>query len=278
MQDFYLICACILAAITGLCVGSFLNVLIWRLPRGENIVKPASHCPLCGAPLKWYDNIPVISYIVLRGKCRNCGKRIPPRYIAVETINCLLWLACVLRFYTFGLAAAAVLCIALSALTAAFFTDLESMMIPDSVTAALALCGLTALALEVFGLGTGVSWQDRLSGFVLGAGLFAAFYFGSKLFIKREGLGFGDVKLMGAAGLLLGWKSTLLCITVASVSAVIWMFFFPAARRRDAGKNGEGAGKNGEFPFAPFLTASAAFCLFFGDAIVSSYIRLFLGG
>lgn len=272
METYYLICTYVLAGIFGLCVGSFLNVLIWRLPRGENIAKPPSHCPKCGYRLKWYDNIPVISFLFLRGKCRKCGEKISPRYTIVELFNCLIWLACVWRFYEYGIGVVIVFCLALSALTVAFFTDLENTMIPDSMTIGIALCGLTVLILEIFELGVGVSWQDRLWGVLLGFGMFAAFYYGYKLIKKREGLGFGDVKLMGAVGLLLGWKSTLLCIIIACLITLIWIVIRSLISRK---KERE---ESAEFPFAPFLTFAAAFCLFFGEAICSLYVNLLIGG
>ena len=100
MDPYILVWVYILAGVFGLCVGSFLNVLIYRLPRGMNIVFPASHCTNCNYKLKWYDNIPVLSYIILRGKCRNCGARISPRYTIVEILNCLIWLACAWAFTT----------------------------------------------------------------------------------------------------------------------------------------------------------------------------------
>lgn len=272
MELYFLICAYVLAGILGLCVGSFLNVLIWRLPRGENIAKPASHCTSCGYTLKWYDNIPVISYLVLRGKCRNCGERISPRYTVVELFNCLMWLACVWFFYEdFGVGIMIVHCLALSFLTVAFFTDLENTMIPDSMTIGLALCAVTALVLEIFGLGVGIGWEDRLIGCAVGLGLFAAVYFGFLLIKKREGLGFGDVKLMGAVGMLLGWKSTILCILVACLAVLVMI---PVRRAVSKKKGTEAA----EFPFAPYLTVATAFCLFFGEMICNAYLNLFTGG
>lgn len=271
METYYLIWTYVLAGIFGLCVGSFLNVLIWRLPRGENIAKPGSHCTKCGYALKWYDNIPVLSYIILRGKCRKCGERISPRYTVVEIFNCLIWLAVVWRFNSCGIGIIIAYCLALSALTVAFFTDLENTMIPDSMNIGIALCALAALILEIFNLGTGVSWQNRLWGLVLGGGVFAAFYFGCLLIKKREGLGFGDVKLMAAAGLLLGWKSTILCIVIGCILALIVYLIKAIVNRKK--EEGEGSA---EFPFAPYLTVAAAFCLFFGETICSLYLSLFI--
>lgn len=270
MEGFYRICTYILAGVLGICVGSFLNVLIYRLPRGMNIAKPPSHCPNCGYRLKWYDNIPVLSYIVLRGKCRSCGKPISFRYTAVELANCFMWLAAVWRFYDgYGPGVVAVYCFALSALIVVFFTDLETMTIPDSTTIAVGLCGIAALVLDVCGAGVGTGWQSRLLGAAGAFVFFALFYFGYLLLRKREGLGFGDVKLMTAAGLLLGWQNTAVCVLFASLSAALAAVIGGLARV----KRGKTAAA--EFPFAPFLSVSIAFCLFFGDAVCGWYLGLF---
>lgn len=221
LDEFYLIMTYVLAGILGLCVGSFLNVLIYRLPRSMNIAVPGSHCPDCGYSLKWYDNIPVVSYIILRGRCRSCGGRISPRYTVVEVLTCLLWLACVWRFYDAGIGMVIVACVAVSALTVVFFADMETMTIPDSMTVGIALCGIAAAVLEYFGMGDGIGWLERLIGGVAGFAFFALFYFGYLFLHKKEGLGFGDVKLMGAAGLLLGWKNLLFCVILSSILALI---------------------------------------------------------
>ena len=141
-------------------------MLIYRLPRGMNIAKPGSHCTVCREPIRWYDNIPVISYLVLRGKCRHCGTKISPRYMIVELLNCLFWVACVWRFYAYGWGVLIVCSITVSMLLTAFFTDLEHMMIPDSVNGIIGLCAIAAFILQICGIGTEVSWQDRLWGIV----------------------------------------------------------------------------------------------------------------
>lgn len=249
MERFYLICAYVLAGVLGLCVGSFLNVLIYRLPRGMNIATPPSHCTKCGYRLRWYDNIPVLSYCILRGKCRKCGERISPRYTVVELLNCGLWLACVAAFWRYGVGYTVVCALALSALTVEFFADLETMTVPDSMTIGIALCGIAALVLEIFGLGAGITWQNRLWGALAGLGSFALFYFGSLLILKREGLGFGDVKLMGAAGLLLGWQNLIVSVLFASVSAVLVMGVGRLAfRRKEEAPAGEPETDSAETP------------------------------
>ena len=269
MEQYYLICTYILAGVLGLCFGSFMNVLIYRLPRGMNIAKPASHCPTCGAPIHWYDNIPVLSYIFLRGKCRNCKTHISFRYTVVEICNCLLWIFSVTRFYKQGIVPVICSAVALSCLTVAFFSDLETMIVPDSMTIGTALAGLGLLIYGSLGKPTDASPLDRAIGAVAGLVFFGALYFGFLLVKKKEGLGFGDVKLAGAMGLLLGWKNLLLSLIFASLSACVAAI----VRRIKARKTGE---EEKEFPFAPYLTASAAICLFFGNAIVDFYLGLFI--
>lgn len=267
METFYLACTYTLAGVIGLCVGSFLNVLIYRLPRGMNIAKPPSHCTSCGYRLKWYDNIPVLSYLILRGRCRSCKEKISFRYTLVELLNCALWLACVWRFYDYGVGIIVVACLAVSALTVVFFSDLECMIVPDSMTIAIGLCAVAALVFEIFGLGVGITWQNRLYGLLLGFGFFALFYFGCLLIAKKEGLGFGDVKLMGACGLLLGWRSVFLCILAACIVAAIVLIVL-RKRNKEKGK---------QYPLAPFLAAAAALCLFFGEALCDFYVNLLVG-
>ena len=126
-------------------------------------------------------------------------------------------------FWRYGIGYTVVCALALSALVVEFFADLETMTVPDSMTIGVALCGAAALVLEVFGLGAGISWQDRLWGALAGGGFFALFYGGSLLVLRREGLGFGDVKLMAAAGLLLGWQNLIVSVLFASLAAVLVM-------------------------------------------------------
>ncbi|MCD7729364.1 MAG: prepilin peptidase [Clostridia bacterium] len=264
LDAFYLIVTYVLAGVLGLCIGSFLNVLIYRLPRGMNIAKPASHCPECNYKLKWYDNIPVLSYIILKGKCRNCGCHISFRYTVVEVLCCLLWIACVPLFYSYGVWVVAIACIAVSALIVIFFSDLETLIVPDSMVITIGLCGLALLILEIFGLGAGIGWADRLIGLAVGFGFFALFYFGCLLILKKEGMGFGDVKLAGVCGLLLGWKAMALCIFIAAVVAGFAILIQWRASRE----------KGKQYAYAPYISAAAIFCLFFGEKIIELYLTL----
>lgn len=260
METYYLAVTYILAGILGLCVGSFLNVVIYRLPRGMSIRKPGSHCTTCPYVLRWYDNIPVLSYLILGGKCRGCGQRISPRYMFVELINMFLWLLCVWRFEDAGVLCLICHALICSVLLTVFFVDLENMVIPYSLQIALLIPVLVLFFAES-------DKSGRLFGMLLGGGLFLLVYLIGLLAYKKEVFGAGDVKLMAIAGLLLGWKNTLMSILIASVLGSV---ILTVIRRR---RNDE---KNTEYPFAPFLTASIAFSMFFGDAVVSAYLSLFL--
>ena len=231
MEQIYLIITYTLAGILGLCFGSFLNVLVYRLPRGMSIAMPPSHCVSCGARVRWYDNVPVLSYLLLCGRCRDCGARISPRYPLVELANCLLWMGSVAWFFPRGVGMVAVACVACSALIVVFCTDLETMLIPDSMLVVLGLCGIAALLLDVFGLGVGIGWQARLIGTAAGFGFFLLLFLGCRLLKGEAGLGFGDVKLMTAAGLLVGWQGLLVAALFGSVAAAVTMAIRAALHR-----------------------------------------------
>lgn len=197
----------IFSALAGLAVGSFLNVCIYRLPRGEFFSRSRSYCPKCGAQIKAYDNIPLFSYIVLRGRCRNCKERISPRYPLVELLTCALWVGNYAAFGMDGLTL--VWDIAVSVLIVAAFVDLDTFEIPDSGIVVLLILGLVTFA--PFG---GVSWQDKLIGCVcVSVPMLIVCLFG--------GMGFGDVKLYFVLGLLLGWKKILLVFLLSAVLGAV---------------------------------------------------------
>lgn len=281
MDRVYLIIAYVMASLLGLCFGSFLNVLIYRLPRGMSIVSPPSHCICCNHRIRWYDNIPVLSYLVLRGRCRDCGARISLRYPLVELGNCLLWAGCVAWFSGYGIGMVVVACVAGSALIVVSVSDSETMLIPDSMLVILALCGIAALLLDVFGVGVGIGWQSRLIGMAAALVFFAAVYFGCRLVTGKEGLGFGDVKLMTAAGLLLGWQGLIVAVLIASLSAAVCMGIFSVFRgrrrlREEHTQEDEIEIPAKAFPFAPFLAVAVGITLFFGQPLISWYLGLFL--
>jgi leader peptidase (prepilin peptidase)/N-methyltransferase len=199
----------------GLLFGSLANVVIWRVPRGESIVSPGSHCPSCGQAIAWYDNVPVLSWLLLRGRCRACGDAISWRYPLVESICGALWLAAGLRF---GMSAEAAVCAALFfLLTVLSFIDLDTYRLPNVLVATLAALGTAAALASQF---TGVRAAPlvgvapdgllaqpalaALAGCALGAGLSALVAAAYSALRDRAGLGAGDIKLLGAMGLFAG--------------------------------------------------------------------------
>lgn len=262
-MDFILTCVYILAAVLGLCVGSFLNVVIYRVPLGMSLAKPGSHCTQCQYALRWYDNIPVLSWLMLGGKCRNCKKPISVRYTIVELANGILWLACAVLFWQQSVVVACLCALASSALICIFFIDLEHMLIFNRFTLLIALCGVAAMVTDTFT----APW-DHVIGAVAGGAVFAGLYFGALRLLGREGIGFGDVKLAAAAGLLLGWQKLILAMLIASVAGSIILM---ALRRLCSHE------KDREYPFGPFIVVGVEIALLFGSPILNWYVML-LGG
>ena len=220
----------ILSALTGLAIGSFLNVCIYRLPRGEFFSRARSYCPKCSAPIRARDNIPLISYIVLRGKCRSCGQPISPRYPVVEALTAALFIA---NFAYFGVHPLTIVWdIAVCALITAAFIDLDTFEIPDS--AILVLLVLGAVTFAPFG---GVSWQDKLIGC-------ACVSVPMLIVCLLGGMGFGDVKLYFVLGLLLGWQKTLVLFLFSAVLGAAGSLIVMAVRKRKAASGGENAADN----------------------------------
>lgn len=220
----------ILSALTGLAIGSFLNVCIYRLPRGEFFSRARSYCPKCSAPIRARDNIPLISYIVLRGKCRSCGQPISPRYPVVEALTAALFIA---NFAYFGVHPLTIVWdIAVCALITAAFIDLDTFEIPDS--AILVLLVLGAVTFAPFG---GVSWQDKLIGC-------ACVSVPMLIVCLLGGMGFGDVKLYFVLGLLLGWQKTLVLFLFSAVLGAAGSLIVVAVRKRKARGEGEDAADN----------------------------------
>ena len=235
------------AGIFGLLFGSFLNVCIYRIPREKSIVWPPSSCPGCNARIKWYDNIPVLSYLWLRGKCRSCKQPISLQYPVVELLTGALTVLVVWRFglsvWTFASVAAVYALIILSVI------DLELMIIPDRFSLGLIVWGLAfAWANPNF---SGVWWQKELSALLgAGVGLFgvlAIALIGTWMF-KKEAMGGGDVKLMGGVGALIGWEGVITTVVFASLFGLVYALFLMIFK----GKKGGDA-----IPFGPFLSLGA---------------------
>ena len=258
MDEYIEIVAYVMFAIVGLCVGSFLNVVIYRVPNKMNLAFPASHCTTCDYTLKWYDNIPVLSYLLLGGKCRDCRAPISLRYMAVEILNAALWLLSVRLFFEESAVYAVTAMVVSSLLICVFFIDLEHMLIFDRFHILLTLCGVAAMFTDGFTL-----WQDHLIGVAVGGGVFMALYYGSIAVLKIEGLGQGDVKYAAVAGFLLGWQKFIPAILIGSVLGCVFMVATNRIRHAE---------KHTEYPFGPFLVSGTLVAMFFGNAIIRWYL------
>lgn len=260
MEQIYLISAFVLSGILGLCVGSFLNVVIYRVPKKMSLAKPNSHCPACQYQLRWYDNIPVLSYVILRGKCRSCKTHISFRYTAVEIANTLLWLLCAFLFWEKSIPIACIYMIVSSVFLCIFFIDLEHQIIPDRFQIFLLILGVVSIFFD-----RDVGWLSKLIGGVCGFLLFYLISWGFERLCGKEGLGGGDVKLAGVVGLLLGWERFLLGLLVATIPAAIILLILSKGKEEN----------NRQFPFAPFLVVGFGISMLFGTQIIAWYLSLF---
>ena len=246
-----------LATALGFAVGSFLNVCIHRLPRGESIAWPGSRCPACQHPLRWYDNVPVLSYLWLRGRCRYCQTPITPRYLVVELVTGLLFFGLVL-LYPPGLLLAARLLFG-CALIVLFAIDLDHHILPNVITLPGILAGF---ALSFAGP---PGWRSSLIGIVLGGGIPFAIAWTYEKVRGHEGLGMGDVKMLAMIGAFLGWPLMLLSLVLASFAGSIVGVGFIAA----------GKGARYALPFGTFLAVGALVAVVGGDAIISWYLSYY---
>jgi len=265
-----------LVLLVGLLIGSFLNVCIVRLPHGQSIVTPPSHCPRCKKPIKFYDNIPVISYLLLRGKCRTCGLPISWRYPLVELLNALVYLWV---FRELGLNGEAIIIMALcSSLIVITFIDLDYQIIPDSITLPGMVLGLVVAPFFMSPMGDPLPFQflpqagpyatgllNSCIGLIAGgAPLFLLGWIWEKL-RHVEAMGGGDVKLMGMFGSFLGWKSALLIIMLGAVAGSVVGVTLILLRKHKA---------ENVIPFGPFLAVGAVLTMLYGTDIVSWYLGL----
>ncbi|MGD9224801.1 MAG: prepilin peptidase, partial [Desulfobacteraceae bacterium] len=193
----------------GMCIGSFLNVCIYRIPNGSSIVRPPSSCPVCNASIKWFDNIPVVSYILLRGRCRGCKTRISIRYPIVEMLTGLF---AVITWMEFGLSLSALIYFFfITILLVITFIDIDHRIIPDIISLPCIPLGF-ALSFVL----PSITWIDSLLGIALGGGSLLAIAWGYQLFRGKEGMGGGDIKLLAMIGAFLGWKGVLFTIMASS--------------------------------------------------------------
>jgi leader peptidase (prepilin peptidase)/N-methyltransferase len=242
--------------ISGALAGSFLNVCIYRIPIGKSIVAPRSFCPFCENRIRWYDNLPLVSFLVLRGKCRDCGRPIPLRYPVVELVNALLWTLLFHRFgYGSGFFVYAGFCSALLTVAA---IDLEHQEIPDTISIPGIFLGLflmTFLRLDGSPLVRTSFWNAFL-GIVAGGGIMFLMGVAGEFIFRKEALGGGDVKLMAMIGAFLGWKYVLLTFFIAPVLGAGVGLFMKLRFGEEV------------IPYGPFISLAALISLLHGPDIL----------
>jgi leader peptidase (prepilin peptidase)/N-methyltransferase len=246
------------AGLVGLVVGSYLNVLVHRLPLGRSTVRPRSRCPACGAAIRARDNLPIVSWLLLGGRCRDCGAGISPRYPLIEAATGVLFAACVLRFgFTREAIAAAVLAALLVALAA---IDFDHFLLPDKLT------------LPGIGLGLAAQWLvpsgsliAGVRGALIGAGLLLAIAGAWELLRGVEGMGLGDVKMLAMIGAFLGAGGVVVTLVFGTFAGSAIGLALVVRRGGDL---------RAQLPFGVFLSAGGLVALFAGDALVGSYLGL----
>lgn len=254
---FFLSCAFVL----GLVVGSFLNVCIYRIPAGLSIVSPPSACPKCHRQIRWFENIPLLSFLLLAGRCSGCRAHISVRYPLIEALTGFLF---VMVLYSFGLRSATPIYFFLVAgLVVITFIDLDHQIIPDVISLPGIVIGFLCSFFVPW-----VGWFDSLTGILLGGGLLLAIAWLYQVLAKRDGMGGGDIKLLAMIGAFLGWKSIFPIIFIASLTGSLVgvpLMLLQGADRRLA------------LPFGPFLSLAALVYLFWGPSLVGWYLDLFQG-
>jgi leader peptidase (prepilin peptidase)/N-methyltransferase len=295
----------LVVSVVGACIGSFLNVCIYRIPAGQSVVRPGSHCA-CGAPIRWHDNIPILSWFLLRGRARCCGRRFSFRYPLVEALTAGLSLACWLLFPP-----AKALCgmLLVAALICATFIDLDHMVIPDPFTLWLGVAGLVLSCAvpalhgrqhELFVIASLRSGVDGVLGLFVGSGLVLWIALLAEAVLRKEAMGFGDVKFVGAIGAFTGWSGALFAVFGGAVIGTLWFAFallwqglFHPPSRRPSPNGGEpieggvagGAAENSaatsaperpvrfgvHVPFGPMLAAGGLLYFLFAHRWVDAY-------
>ena len=245
------------ALVVGAVIGSFLNVAIHRLPRDESVVFPSSRCPRCETPIAPYDNIPILSYLWLRGRCRHCRGVISPRYPIVEAANALLYLLIVTRF---GVGPEALVwafyCSALIVITG---IDLDHKLIPDVITLPGMALGLAA------SLFMPLTFRDSLIALLAGGGFFYAVAVASDLILRKPGMGGGDIKLTAMMGSFLGIEKLAFAVFAALLTGSLTAIVLMAMGRKT---------RKDVIPFGPFLALGGVTALFWGDAMIEWYLRM----
>ncbi len=242
--------------ILGAIIGSFLNVCIYRIPRRESIVFPSSHCPSCNRAIKYYDNIPIVSYILLRGRCRYCGERISLQYPVVEIITGILLVALFKRF-DISLKVP-ILFIFITTLLVISIIDLKHRVIPNQLSLGFIIIGLI---LSPFLQGP----VESIIGILVGGGLLFSIAYIYQLLTHREGMGGGDVKLLAMIGAFLGWKGAVFSLFAGSLTGTLIGIFIMVLKGGDT---------RYAIPFGPFLSLGAFAYIFWGERILMWYLGL----
>jgi len=251
MISFYIIFLTF-AFLLGAVIGSFLNVCIYRIPAGESIVSPPSRCPGCGSPIKFYDNVPILSYIILLGRCRRCGKRISLRYPMIEMLTGLI--SSLLMLYYGPTISYLIYLLLSSSLIVITFIDLDHRIIP-----AIPIGFACSFILPQ------IYWLDSLIGILAGGGSLLLVAMAYEALTGHEGMGGGDIKLLAMLGAFLGWKGVLFTIMASSLTGTVVGGLFMLL---------SGKGRKFQVPFGPFLAAGAMLYILWGDELIYAYLRL----
>jgi leader peptidase (prepilin peptidase) / N-methyltransferase len=245
----------ILFFILGAVIGSFLNVVIYRLPKDESIIRPGSHCPNCGTPIKFYDNIPFLGYLILKGRCRKCGSVISIRYLLVEMITALIFAT---LFHLYGLSIELpILLVFASVLIVISFIDFDYYIIPDI----LSLGGIALGIIVSFGR-SNFTLIDSILGVILGGGILYVIAKSYEVIRKREGMGGGDIKLLGMIGAFCGWKGVVFSLVTGSLVGTVIGIPLMLIKRQDT---------KYALPFGPFLSLGALLYTIAGNYIIQEF-------
>lgn len=244
----------------GLIIGSFLNVCIYRIPRGESIAWPGSHCPACNHSLSWYDNIPLFSYLILRGKCRYCKNNISGQYPVVESLNAVIY---IIMYTKFGFGVDFIFYSLISSvLLAILFIDLKEMIIPDSLVLGILVLSVIHKTVNYFLYSIPLDLFDSIIGLLVAGGLFLII-----VIVSRGGMGGGDVTLIAALGFILGVKYILLNIFLSFVLGAIISIILLAVKIKT---------RKDPIPFGPFIALGFFITVLWGQDIINLYFNLSL--
>lgn len=236
----------------GLCVGSFCNVLIYRIPRGEEFVRTPSHCLSCGHKLSWYENIPLVSWLIQGGRCRSCGVKLSAQYPIVEALNGIMWFVTALVFRGDWITVA-LYCGLFSCLMVLSVIDWRTYTIPNGINLTILILGILRVATDL----------ENWAGYVIGMFSVSLVFLLLHILTAGQGLGMGDVKLMGAAGLVLGWQDMILSVLVGSVSGAL----IHSVRMKH--------GADRRLAFGPYLAAGIWLAALTGHKLIPAYLSLF---